>query len=386
MLRTRQSLGSPSPKRKKTAAEFARSGTKADSTAAIYTSPKLRPAGPKRLCPNGFFVGSGNNGEMVQGILAEHGFTSVEKSSADVRFVWIQSLKEINIGAYREGHVFINHLPNTFSALANKKSIAQIVSSLPDFPAPISFDLLDPRSRARFLTIPDDWKLIVKPYAANCGRGITVINDVREYKERVKNRSIKLNKIAQRYIEDLLLVDGYKFDIRAYVLIASCKPLIFLMHHEYYGRRSLVPYDSESSELLSHLTNASQQKKHPTFNDRKEESILSPEFMKERLGHELMISVESQMRTAARTLMQAAAPKLDQRSGSFQLLGFDFMIDQSGKVYLIEINVNPAIYTDTSTQERIITKVVADTIKVVLTLKQGQKDYLAETGFASLTN
>jgi len=323
---------------------------------------------------------------MIKEMLSTHGFTPADKNSPSLKFVWTQSNKEINMGVMREGQVIINHLPNTFSALANKKAIAQIISTLDNFPAPISFDLFDPRQRTKFLSIPDDWKLIMKPYASNCGRGITVVNDVRGFKEEVKARTTSLKKIAQRYIENLLLVDGFKFDIRAYVLIASCKPFVMLMNTEYYGRRSLIPYDLNSPELLSHLTNASQQKKHPTFNERKEDSILSPEFLKEKFGPELMTSVEAQMHAAASTLMKAAASRLEPRSGSFQLLGFDFMIDTSGKVYLIEVNVNPAIFTDTSTQQRIITKVVGDTIKIALAINGGQKDYLEGTNFFALTS
>lgn len=357
---------------------------KADAAGVLTSSQKLRLPASRRLVQRGFYVGPGNNGDMIKGILVGHGFVPVDKGSPDLRFIWTQSNREINMGMCREGHVLINHLPNTFSALANKKSIAQVISALEDFPAPVSFDLNDARERTKFLSIPDSWKLIVKPYASNCGRGITVVSNVREFKEAVKSRTASLNKIAQRYIEDLLLIDGFKFDIRAYVLVASCKPLVFLMNTEYYGRRSLVPYDSSSTELLTHLTNASQQKKHPTFNENKEDSILSPEFLKEKLGHELMESVEAQMHSAARVLMKAAAPRLEQRSGSFQLLGFDFMIDQRGKVYLIEVNVNPAIFTDTSTQTRIITKVVEDTIKITLGLNAGQKNCWEDTNFVSI--
>jgi len=34
--------------------------------------------------------------------------------------------------------------------------------------------------------------------------------------------------------------------------------------------------------------------------------------------------------------------------GCFELLGFDFIIDEELNLKLIEINVNPAIFTDTT--------------------------------------
>ena len=38
---------------------------------------------------------------------------------------------------------------------------------------------------------------------------------------------------------------------------------------------------------------------------------------------------------------------IDLQAGCFEILGLDFMVDLSHKVYLIEWNSNPALYTDT---------------------------------------
>lgn len=39
--------------------------------------------------------------------------------------------------------------------------------------------------------------------------------------------------------------------------------------------------------------------------------------------------------------------KLDRKFGCFEFFGFDFLIDDKLNPQLIEINVNPALYTDT---------------------------------------
>ena len=41
--------------------------------------------------------------------------------------------------------------------------------------------------------------------------------------------------------------------------------------------------------------------------------------------------------------------KLQRKIGYFGIYGYDFMIDENMKVWLLEINVNPAITTNTDT-------------------------------------
>lgn len=49
----------------------------------------------------------------------------------------------------------------------------------------------------------------------------------------------------------------------------------------------------------------------------------------------------------------------------FQILGFDFMIDNNGNVYLLEVNHTPALTTDTPLDELIKSNLVRDTLKII---------------------
>lgn len=51
---------------------------------------------------------------------------------------------------------------------------------------------------------------------------------------------------------------------------------------------------------------------------------------------------------------------------SFELVGFDFMIDQQLKVYLIEVNKNPCLSTLSQPQSVLISKLLRDTFTLVL--------------------
>ena len=54
--------------------------------------------------------------------------------------------------------------------------------------------------------------------------------------------------------------------------------------------------------------------------------------------------------------------KLQSRLGIFDIYGFDFMIDGNMKIWLIEINVNPALMTNCSVLKELLPRVVGGTV------------------------
>lgn len=70
---------------------------------------------------------------------------------------------------------------------------------------------------------------IVKPAASSRGRGIYLIQ---EFTELTPNESL----VVQRYIKNPLLIDGYKFDLRIYVLVTSFEPLEVFLYQEGFAR------------------------------------------------------------------------------------------------------------------------------------------------------
>ena len=69
-----------------------------------------------------------------------------------------------------------------------------------------------------------------------------------------------------------------------------------------------------------------------------------------------------------RLLFESAKDKLEKKYGCFELFGLDFMLDKDLNPYLIEINTNPALFTDTKVQKEMLPKLVDDTIKLGLRL------------------
>ena len=64
--------------------------------------------------------------------------------------------------------------------------------------------------------------------------------------------------IAQQYLPAPLLVDGYKFDMRLYVLVLSCSPLRVVLFKEGLARfcteRYRAPTESNMDDTYMHLT------------------------------------------------------------------------------------------------------------------------------------
>src|SRR3546814_748763 len=93
----------------------------------------------------------------------------------------------------------------------------------------------------------------MNPIGLSRGRGISLVHDIRDlvYSQEV---------VMQQYISNPLLLDGYKFDLRLYVLVTSFQPLEVFIYKEGFARLSTRKYCTDPNklgDLLIHLTNSS---------------------------------------------------------------------------------------------------------------------------------
>lgn len=98
---------------------------------------------------------------------------------------------------------------------------------------------------------------ILKPNASSCGKGIKVIGN-----KQVVNK--KNGYIMSRYIHNPHLIDGFKYDLRIYVLVTCYDPLKVYMFKEGLVRFATEKYSTNPKNLKKrfiHLTNYSVNKK-----------------------------------------------------------------------------------------------------------------------------
>lgn len=99
---------------------------------------------------------------------------------------------------------------------------------------------------------------IFKPVNSSCGRGIRVLTS--QISRSVEDELVKRGGIVQRYITNPLTVNGYKFDLRIYVVVASYDPLRIYLNDEGLARFATEKYSASPKTLSSrtmHLTNYS---------------------------------------------------------------------------------------------------------------------------------
>ncbi|KAL8589663.1 hypothetical protein ACOMHN_016047 [Nucella lapillus] len=206
---------------------------------------------------------------------------------------------------------------------------------------------------------------IVKPSEGSQGEGIYLLRDPQAYVPHA-NRS----HVVQDYLSNVLLIDGYKFDLRVYVVLTRLDPLEIHICNEGLARFSTLPYENPTNknlhETFMHLTNYSLNKRSATFNrsDREDEgskrSMTSVFSRLQRMGLDsaalwaaieaivckTLIAVAGELRVEH----QAALPPGKPRPSCFQVLGFDILIMKDLTPILLEVNSNPSL-SITSEQE-----------------------------------
>ena len=130
---------------------------------------------------------------------------------------------------------------------------------------------------------------LLKPGSSSRGRGIKVYKSYEKVVARIN--LLKGNTrlwVVQKCIENPLIVEGRKFDIRQWVLVTDWNPLTIWMYSECYVRFCVQEYDPKGESRKNHLTNNSVQKKYKEFeNNEIEGSMWSSEEFSNHIGPDI---------------------------------------------------------------------------------------------------
>merc|ERR1712232_698128 len=176
--------------------------------------------------------------------------------------------------------------------------------------------------------------------------------------------------------EKPLLIHRRKFDVRAYCLVvqeAGGGPYTAYFFQDAYLRTTSAEYTTKTFDRLVHLNNDAVQSKGQDYGKYEPANKLSlADFQKYLDVHHDKQSVARDIIPQIKSLMadtvRATYEKLNPRNidHCFEIFGFDFMIDSSFRVWLIEVNTNPCLALCNANLSRLIPNMLAGAFQLTL--------------------
>lgn len=187
---------------------------------------------------------------------------------------------------------------------------------------------------------------ICKPADLSRGRGIFLFRDISDLQ-------YDCNAVVQQYISNPFLIGGYKFDIRVYVAVPSFHPLNIYIFEEGLVRFGTEKFDLNAlHNVFAHLTNTSINKHSPGYALDKERVGPGCKWTITQLRqyfHQHNVN-DSTLWTRIINIiiltLLVQAPQVPKCENCFELYGFDILIDENLKPWLLEVNFSPALSFD----------------------------------------
>eukprot|EP00435_Cladocopium_sp_Y103_P015372 s1614_g3.t1 len=206
---------------------------------------------------------------------------------------------------------------------------------------------------------------VVKPGSSSKGSGVLCMDSLPEVLHHCKTTS---NRIVQKYIErPLLLFSGRKFDLRQWVMVRSFRPLKVYM---FSSRLCNAPYDlGDLENRQRHISNWSVNKRGKHVSDGAVASLDEfQEVLEMMTGHRSYWEEEliPQLKTCIIQTLHAVQPNIIQRSESFEVYGFDFLIGEDLKPWLLEVNLSPACESRTAWMSEMLERMASRLVEVLL--------------------
>lgn len=217
---------------------------------------------------------------------------------------------------------------------------------------------------------------IAKPTGRAQGRGIFLFDRLaqvadwsRRYRGGGGGRGLEgervENYVVQRYVERPYLLGGKKFDLRIYALVTSFSPLRVHLHRGGFARFSAQRFSMDRRDIsdnLIHLTNVAVQREGTRHAEDgvgggsgggvggtgplKWDIRSLRLHMGTRHGADTVTQLFSDIEeVVVRSLLAAQSSVIHDRR-CFELYGYDIIIDEGLKPWLLEINASPSLSAD----------------------------------------
>lgn len=304
------------------------------------------------------------------------------KKSHDWLGCWGHHMKSPGFKAIREFQK-LNHFPGSFQ-IGRKDRLWRNLSKMQARFGKREFGFF-PRS----FILPQDIKLlrkawddggskqkwIVKPPASARGIGIQVIH---KWSQMPRKRPL----LVQKYLHKPYLISGNKFDLRIYVYVTSYDPLRIYIFNDGLVRFASCKYSSSMKTLnnkFMHLTNYSVNKKNSEYQSNSDDKACQGhkwalKALWQYLGSQGINTtlIWEKIKDMVIKTIIASDPyvnslvKMHVRSpySCHELFGFDIMLDENLKPWVLEVNISPSLHSNTPLDVSIKGQMIRDLLNL----------------------
>jgi len=216
---------------------------------------------------------------------------------------------------------------------------------------------------------------MLKPAGKSRGRGIQLTALLSKIHQVGVGRGAEARWIAQKYIENPLIIGNKKFDMRQWVVVTQWNPLSVWFYEDCYLRFSFADYDpARLKNRFAHLTNNSVSKHAKEFEEQRDDTMWHSSSFQEHLKSvhggadedPWLSKIQPKMKEIVLRSLESVQDVMQARPNSFQLFGYDFMVSDDLETWLIEVNSSPDLSYSTSTTKGLVKQMLEDLVKVVI--------------------
>ena len=177
--------------------------------------------------------------------------------------------------------------------------------------------------------------------------------------------------VVQKYVERPLLIGGKKFDLRLYVVVTSFRPLRAFVSRLGFARFCAAKYVASQSargdlgDRYAHLTNVAVQKKNAEYNAAHggKWSLRNLRlFLESARGADATARLFAELDAVILKSLRAVQNVMHNDPHCFELYGYDMLIDDSLKPWLIEVNASPSLSATTDDDRDVKLAVIRDAL------------------------